>query len=151
MERVRYRTQSHSRTNGISWKKILEVAFWGTLIWGIIRMVFAYFHFTPYGVETFSRPIYGIIGENSYWGIAVGFGVLFGCAAATTALYALLLSHRQIWWLGAGYGIALMVLFGLFFRMQNWRLDTVSTEAAWFLSIGLFIGMSMTAERNDEE
>ena len=151
MERTRYQTRGHTQTRQISWKKILEVAFWGTLIWGMMRMVFAYFHFTPYGVEKFSRPLFGSIGEDSNWGIVVGLLILFGCMLAATAIYAFMLSTRKIWWLGVGYGIAFFVLFGLFFRMQHWKLDTFSTELAWFLSAGLFIGMSMTAERFDEE
>lgn len=151
MERTKQHTRRHTQMNRISWKKIMEVAFWGTLIWGIIRMAFAYFHFTPYGVEKFSRPIYGPIGEDSYWGIFVGSMILFGFTFAATTVYAFMLSERKIWWLGAGYGIAFFILFGLFFRMQNWDIDTLSTEVAWFMSIGLFIGMSMTAERLDEE
>ncbi|MGD8191563.1 YqhR family membrane protein [Brevibacillus ginsengisoli] len=145
------RQQTKRQTHPINQKKILEVAFWGTVIWGIIRMMFAYFSFTPYGVEKFSRPFYGPVGEDSYKGIFVGFLFLFVCVYLATAIFAFMLSERKNWSLGIVYGIALFLVFGLFFRMQHWKLDTFSTELAWFISIGVFIGMSMTAEQIDQE
>ncbi len=151
MEQTKQVQHENVRLKAISWKKIMEVAFWGTLIWGILRITFYFFNFTPYGIQAFSRPILGVVAENSYSGIGIGFGILFAFVIGATALFSYLFASRKIWWLGILYGLAFLFLFGLFFRMQNWKLDTLSTELAWFISFGLFIGMSITAERIDEE
>jgi hypothetical protein len=135
----------------VTWRKIIEVAFWGTVIWGLARMVAHFLGFTPYGVRSFSRPLLGMWGEESMMGIVCGAIVLFLLALGATAVYALWLSRIKLWWGGLIYGFGLMILFGLFFRMGRWEEGTLSTELAWFLSFGLFIGMTFVAERYETD
>ncbi|NGQ94731.1 hypothetical protein G3578_05980 [Brevibacillus sp. SYP-B805] len=135
----------------ITWRKILEVAFWGTVIWGTIRMTANYLGFTPYGVRSFSRPLLGMGGEGSAWGAVSGLAFLFLLAWGATALYAVWLSRIRLWWGGLIYGLVWLLVFGFFFRMANWEESTLSTELGWFLSFGLFIGMTFVAERAESE
>ncbi len=134
-----------------TWRKILEVAFWGTVIWGLLRMMACYLGFTPYGVRSFSRPLLGMWGEDNLLGVVTGAIVLFILALGATALYAFFLSRIKLWWGGLIYGLGLMLVFGFFFRIGRWEEGTISTELAWFLSLGLFIGMTFVAERTEEE
>jgi len=133
------------------WKRVIEVAVWGTVFWGLIRMVAHYLGFTPYGVRAFSRPIIGIDQEDTLNGVIIGSIVLFILVLAGTALYAFLFSRLKLWWGGLIYGAAWMLLFGFFFPMFKWKAGTLSTEIAWFLTLGLFIGMTFVAERTDRE
>lgn len=140
-----------SRTRPIKWRKIVEVTFWGVVFWGIFRMIFFFLNFTPYGVRAFSRPLLGASAEDSYTAIVLGLGLLFFYTLVGSVIYSIVLTRRKLWWLGVAYGLAFFVVFGFFFRMMEWSVDTLSTELAWFLSFGLFIGMSLTAERFSEE
>jgi len=149
------RTRHPKRERGVVAKRItlariLEVAFWGTVIWGVLRIVAHYFHFTPYGIGAFARPFLGTYGENSLPGIALGTMVLFIAALAATFVYALVFGKVRFWWIGILYGLGIMFAAGYFFRMGHWDRDTFSTEAAWYLSFGLFIGMTLVLERFDE-
>lgn len=139
------------RLKPIKWRKIIEVSFWGAIFWGLFRMVFFFLNFTPYGVRAFSRPLVGASAEDSYTAIVLGIGLLFFYTLIATVIYSILLSGRKIWWLGILYGLAFMVVFGFFFHFMEWTVNTLSTELAWFLSFGLFIGMTLTAERFSEE
>jgi hypothetical protein len=135
----------------IRFAKILEISFWGTVIWGILRLFAHFLHFTPYGIDSFARPLLGMNGENSPAGIALGTLVLFVVTAVATVVYALFFSRANIWWGGLIYGLAFLLIVGFFFQMGRWKEGTLSTEIAWFLSFGLFIGMSLFAERSDYE
>lgn len=142
--------QNRSQTrNRISISKFLEVAFWGTIFWGIMRMGLHFFHFTPYGLSTFARPFMGITGEKTFAGAAMGAVVLFVCSLLASFLYMLLFSRSRIWWNGLLYGVLLLLAVGFFFRIGKWEISTLSTEAAWFLSYGLFIGMTLSLEQAD--
>jgi hypothetical protein len=140
--------ENHRR---VVWRKIMEVAFWGTVIWGLLRMVAHFFGFTPDGVRSFSRPLLGLWGEGVFLGTAIGTVVLFLLTVGATAAYAFLFARSRLWWGGLVYGFVLMMVFGLFFRIGLWREGTLSTELAWFLSLGLFIGMTLVAEQTEEE
>lgn len=136
----------------IGFAKILEISFWGTVIWGILRIVAHFLHFTPYGIDSFARPLFlGMIRENTQTGFAFGILVLFAVTVVATAVYALFFSRAKIWWAGLVYGLAFLLIFGFFFKMGRWKEGTLSTEIAWFLSLGLFIGMSLFTERADQE
>ncbi|UFJ42935.1 YqhR family membrane protein [Brevibacillus humidisoli] len=128
----------------------MEVSVGVTIVWAILRMVATFFHFTPYGNYVFSRPFVGLPSEGTSTGAVIGLIVLFVISFAATLVYAILFARFKLWWGGVLYGAALFLLFGLLFEMWRWKGDTLSTELAWFLTYGLFIGLSLTAERFDE-
>lgn len=146
----RYVGRERSRTRATQWRKVFEVSFAGTLIWAFVRMVAVFFHFTPYGNHVFSRPLLGMGAEGTRVGVAVGVIALFLVTLVAAVLYLVLFARFRVSWAGALYGGALFLLFGSLFAMWRWNANTLSTELAWFVSYGQFIGMSLTAERQDE-
>ncbi|MBO8163160.1 MAG: hypothetical protein H0Z34_05460 [Brevibacillus sp.] len=130
--------------------KMLEVAVAATILWAFLRAISRFFHFTPYGNGVFSRPFMGMGEEGTRTGVVLGVIVLFVLILLATVLYGILFSRFQQWWGGVLYGGALFLLFGQFLQMWRWNANTLSTELAWFLSLGLFIGISLTAERYDQ-
>lgn len=134
----------------LSTNKILEVAFWGTVIWGTIRLTAHFLNLTPYGLGAYARPFMGVEGDNAFESIALGALVLFLESLLAAVLYAGLFHKTRIWWSGLLYGVMLLAVAGFFFRMQNWEIATIYTEGAWFLSYGLFIGMTLTLEQSDD-
>jgi hypothetical protein len=134
----------------MTFAKIVEVSFWGTVIWGLIRMVAHFLNFTPYGIDSYARPLMGIYGENSVAGIILGSLVLFMGTLVAAMIYSLLFANFRIWWGGVLYGLVFLLITGFFFRIGSWNQTTLSTEVAWFLSFGLFIGMTLMLERFDE-
>ncbi len=137
-------------TKRLTLSKMVEVAFWGTLIWGFLRMAAHFLNFTPYGIGAYARPLLGLYGENSPAGIILGTIVLFVVSIVGTAIYGLVLSNLRIWWGGILFGLGFLLVAGFFFRIGNWDQATLSTEVAWYLSFGLFIGMTLMLERFDE-
>ncbi|WP_134683154.1 YqhR family membrane protein [Brevibacillus migulae] len=134
-----------------AWRKIVEVGFWGTVMWGILRMIAHFLGFTPYSNRSFSRPLLGLWGEHNFLGTIVGIITVFLLATGAAAIYSLFVSRIRLWWGGLVYGFGMFLVFGFFFRMGNWQEGTISTELAWFLSFGLFIGMTILAEKTEEE
>lgn len=132
-----------------STSKVLEIAFWGTIIWSIIRLLAHFLNLTPYGLGAFARPLVGV-DENSIAGIGLGAVILFIEALVATFLFSMLFSRQRVWWSGLLFGLVMLMIAGLFFRMGNWDLDTLSSEGAWYLSFGLFVGMTLTLEQSDE-
>jgi hypothetical protein len=150
----RSRQQGHQQQQQLSrnpTKKILEVAFWGTIFWGIIRLAAHFLNLTPYGLGSFARPILAGIDENTAAAIGLGAGFLFIETLIVTALFSMLFGKVRIWWSGLVLGLVILGVAGFFFRIGNWEVDTLSTEAAWYFSYGLFIGMTLTLEESDEE
>ncbi|WP_126427581.1 YqhR family membrane protein [Brevibacillus marinus] len=138
------------RLRSRQWRKIAEVSLAGTLIWAFLRMVAAFFHFTPYANYVFSRPLVGMSAEGTRGGAILGLLVLFALSLVAAALYAALFARFRVWWAGILYGGALFLLFGSLFAMWRWNANTICTELAWFVSYGQFVGMTLTAERHDE-
>lgn len=132
-------------------KTILEFSICGTLIWSILRILMHFFQFTPYGLYVFARPFIGKARENSYAGLALGVVMLFLIIFVGCLVYSFVFGNLYNWWLGALYGIAFFYLFGYFFHMHRWGWGVWSTEFFWFMSIGMFIGMSIVAARFDIE
>lgn len=143
--------RQHIVIKPIGWKKIGEIAFWGAVLWGIARMIASFFSFTPYGVRAFSRAFVGMGAEDTLPGLLFGFLVLLVFTLIGTLLYSAVFSRVHVWWGGILYGLLWFILFGIFFKFANWTVNTLSTELTWFLSLGIFIGMSVTAERVDTE
>jgi len=147
-QQSRRRTRQQIRWNPA--RKILEVSIWGTIFWSIARLVFHFLHFTPFGLGTYARPLLLNPGDaKKLAGVTLGIVVLFVVTLIASVVYALVFSKSRIWWTGLLYGAVLLVLFGVSTGIQNWRFATLSTEAAWFLSYGLFIGMSLSLEHTD--
>ncbi|WP_103105394.1 YqhR family membrane protein [Brevibacillus reuszeri] len=132
-----------------STSKVLEIAFWGTIIWSIVRLLAHFLNLTPYGLGAFARPLVGV-DENSIAGIGLGAVILFIEALVATFLFSMLFSRQRVWWSGLLFGLVMLMIAGFFFRMGNWDFDTLSSEGAWYLSFGLFVGMTLTLEESDE-
>ncbi|CAJ1003002.1 MULTISPECIES: YqhR family membrane protein [Brevibacillus] len=130
--------------------KVGEVAFWGTVVWGLIRAAAHYLNFTPYGVEAFARPILGMVRANSWAGVGLGALMLLVETIVAVFLYSLVFGKIRLWWFGLLYGLILFAVAGYFFRIGNWNQATLSTELAWYLSFGLFAGMSISLEQSDK-
>lgn len=145
--------QNEVRQSGgpTSLKKWLELAWWGTVIWGVIRLAAHFLNLTPYGLGAFARPILDGVDENTAAAVGLGAMFLFVETLLATALFAVLFQRVRIWWSGLAYGVAMLAVAGFFFRIGNWEVSTLSTEAAWYLSFGLFVGMTLTLERSDDQ
>lgn len=151
MDAIRSKQSQHNEgVRRLTFSKMLEVSFWGAVTWGLLRMVAHYLHFTPYGVAAFGRPFHGMYGENSAAGTVVGTVVLFVVTVVATFLYAIFFTIKRTWWGGILYGFAFLLIVGFFFHIGSWDQATLSTEIAWFLSFGMFIGMTLVLERFDE-
>lgn len=139
------------KTKPVRVKTILQISLCGTLFWTILRVFMHYFQFTPYGAYVFARPLLGKAQEDSYAGLALGAVMLFLIIFVACLVYCFVLGNIYNWWLGALYGIAFFYLFGYLFHMRHWGWGVWSTEFFWFMSLGMFIGMSIVAERFDTE
>ncbi|GEC88798.1 YqhR family membrane protein [Brevibacillus brevis] len=149
-ERVSHTEEGRQGSKRISTSKILEVAFWGTIIWGLVRLMAHFLNMTPYGVGSFARPFISIEDENTFTSVCLGAIVLFVETAVASFVFSLLFSRIRAWWLGLVYGAVMLVIAGFFFHIANWEVATLSTEAAWYLTFGLFIGMTIILEQSDE-
>ncbi|MGZ0053071.1 YqhR family membrane protein [Brevibacillus gelatini] len=135
----------------VSAAKIVELAFWGTIIWGIVRLLAHFLNLTPYGLGAFARPLLTGYEEDSLTGISLGAIVLFVETVLASFLFSFLFGNMRAWWTGLLYGAVLLAIAGFFFRIGNWEIGTLSTEGAWYLSFGLFIGMTIVLEHSHEE
>lgn len=135
----------------ISFAQLIELSFWGTIIWGIFRLFGHFLRFTSYSVGSFARPFFGLSADHSVAGNVVGSILLFVGTLAASLLYSLFFSRVKLWWGGLVYGLIFLLIIGFFFRMGNWSQGTLSTEIVWFLSYGLFIGMTISLEQRDQE
>lgn len=145
-----HKEKGRQTSNRIASSKILEVAFWGTIIWGFIRVSGHFLNMTPYGLGAFARPFISIEDENTFMSICLGGIVLFVETMVASFVFALLFSRIRVWWLGLAYGAAMLVIAGFFFHIGNWEVSTLSTEGAWYVTFGLFIGMSLMLEQSDD-
>ncbi|GEB31601.1 MULTISPECIES: YqhR family membrane protein [Brevibacillus] len=145
------RERGTAERKAASVSKIVELAFWGTILWGVIRMLAHFLNLTPYGLGAFARPLLSGYEENSLMGNSLGAIVLFVETILASFLFSLLFGQMRAWWIGLLYGAILLAIAGFFFRIGNWEVGTLSTEGAWYLSYGLFIGMTLVLEQSDEE
>lgn len=141
--------KDQQKSSHMATAKVLEIAFWGTIIWGVLRVVAHFLNLTPYGLGAYARPLVGVE-ENSIAGIGLGGGILFIEVLVATFLFSVLFSRQRVWWSGLLFGLVMLMIAGFFFRMGNWDIDILSSEAAWYLSFGLFIGMTLTLEQSDD-
>jgi hypothetical protein len=151
MTKTREATENRSkqRSSRISATKLLEVAFWGTVFWGIGRLVLHFLHFTPYGLGTYAGLFLNKADAKTPAGTLLGVLTLFLATFLASLVYSLLLGRTRIWWSGLLFGAILFVVFGAFFGIENWKNATLATESTWFLSFGLFVGMTLSLEQSD--
>lgn len=149
-ERISHTEEGRQGSKRVSFSKILEVAFWGTIIWGLVRLMAHFLHMTPYGVGAFARPFIGIEDENTFTSVCLGGIVLFVETFVASFVFSLLFSRIRVWWLGLVYGAVMLGIAGFFFHIGNWEVATLSTEGAWYLTFGLFLGMTIMLEQSDE-
>ncbi|WP_256973679.1 hypothetical protein [Brevibacillus brevis] len=76
--------------------------------------------------------------------------MLFVETFVASFVFSLLFSRIRVWWLGLIYGAVMLGIAGFFFHIGNWEVATLSTEGAWYLTFGLFIGMTIMLEQSDE-
>ncbi|USG63662.1 YqhR family membrane protein [Brevibacillus ruminantium] len=150
-EREQVGVDSAGKAKAFPFVKMVEVAFWGTVFWGVIARSLAHLlNFTPYGLGAYARPMLGAVHEDSWPAIWLGALMLFFESLLAVFLYSVLFKRSRIWWSGLLYGLMLLVVAGFFFRMGNWDQSTLSTEIGWYLSYGLFVGMTVTLEQHDQ-
>ncbi|GAB1530983.1 MULTISPECIES: YqhR family membrane protein [Brevibacillus] len=148
--RISHTEEGRQGSKRVSFSKLLEVAFWGTIIWGLVRLMAHFLHMTPYGVGAFARPFISIEDENTFASVCLGGIVLFVEAVVASFVFSLLFSRIRAWWLGVVYGAVMLGIAGFFFHIGHWEVATLSTEGAWYLTFGLFIGMTIMLEQSDE-
>ncbi|MGK5508991.1 YqhR family membrane protein [Brevibacillus formosus] len=148
--RVSHTEEGRQGSKRISSSKILEVAFWGTIIWGLVRLMAHFLNMTPYGLGAFARPFISIEDENTFTSVCLGGIVLFAETVVVSFVFSLLFSRIRAWWMGPVYGAIMLVIAGFFFHIGNWEVATLSTEGAWYLTFGMFIGMTIILEQSDE-
>ncbi|MEJ8545453.1 YqhR family membrane protein [Brevibacillus borstelensis] len=144
------RADERGKAKALPFAKLVEIAFWGTIIWGIFRLAAHFLNFTPYGLGSYARPFLTEGDEESWPATVLGTIMLFFESLIGVFIYSVLFKRSRMWWSGLLYGLILLVVAGFFFRMGNWEVATLSTEAAWFLSLGMFVGMTITLEAYDE-
>src|SRR5690242_19098422 len=101
--RTKRNERQHKDVNALSYVKLVEIAFWGSVIWGIARIIASFFDFTPYGLRVFSRPLTGMAAEDTPGGIVVGVLLYFIMVIASTLIYYYLFSQFTAWWLALAY------------------------------------------------
>ncbi|MFE5322921.1 YqhR family membrane protein [Paenibacillus sp. NPDC056579] len=144
------------RTN--RWNFSLYIGFYAGVIWGAVKMLEHYLHFTSLPPGFLVEPFFLKSFLLSAQGYIVGwiFFILFSILAAL--LYVAMLPKAIGPWPGIAYGAAwwalIFLLVGPITGMMNWiaYLDwnTIITDCCLFLVWGLFIGYSISMEFNDE-
>jgi len=140
------------------WTFSLYIGFFAGLVWGAVKMLEHYLHFTSLPPGFLVEPLYRHSFLLSFQGYIVGwvYFILFSIVAAL--LYAVILAKAVGPWPGLAYGAVwwafLYLLIGPLTGMMNWitYLDwnTIITDACLFLVWGLFIGYSFAVEFNKE-
>ncbi|WP_282935757.1 YqhR family membrane protein [Paenibacillus sp. RC67] len=140
------------------WLFSLNIGFFAGLIWGAVKMLEHYLHFTslPPGflVESFYKRSF----LNSFQGYMVGWVTFIVFSILASLLYTALFSKSTGPWPGITYGavwwVLIFLLIGPVTGMMNWIAfldwNTIITEICLFIVWGLFIGYSISMEFNDE-
>ncbi|MCR8633971.1 YqhR family membrane protein [Paenibacillus radicis (ex Xue et al. 2023)] len=140
------------------WTFSLYIGFFAGLLWGAVKMVEHYFHFTSLPPGFLVEPFF----KNSFlltWkGYLLGWAVFILFSIVATLLYTIFLAKAVGPWVGIMYGLAIwgiiFLLVGPITGMMNWIAfldwNTILTEACLFMLWGLFIGYSIAFEFNDE-
>ncbi|UUZ79584.1 YqhR family membrane protein [Paenibacillus sp. P26] len=153
---VQSKGETVPRTN--RWDFAMYIGFFAGLIWGGIKIIEHYFHFTTLSPGFLIEPFFKHSFLSTWQGMLTGwlFFILFSIVASL--LYTVLLAKARGPWFGIGYGIfwwaMFFLLIGPITGMTHWLLymdlNTILTDACLFVLWGLFIGYSVSFEFNDE-
>lgn len=144
------------RTN--QWRFALYVGVAAGLLWGGLKLVEQYFHFTRLSPGFLIEPFFKHAYLSTWQGMAVGWLAFIVFSVIASLLYAAFLAKARGPWFGIGYGLLwwglIFLLLGPISGMTSWiaymELNTVITDACLFLLWGLFIGYSISFEFTDE-
>jgi len=146
----------HKRTG--KWSFALYIGFFAGLLWGGLKCIEYYFHFTSLTPGFLLEPFFlheFLISPAGFW---VGWGAFTLFSIIASLLYALLMAKTKGPWFGIGYGVVwwgvIFLLIGPITGMTKWiaymDLNTIVTDLCLFVLWGLFIGYSISFEFTDE-
>jgi len=140
------------------WLFSLNIGFFAGLIWGAVKMLEHYLHFTSLPPGFLVEHFYKRSFLNSFEGYMVGWVTFIVFSIFASLLYTAFFAKATGPWPGVAYGAVwwglIFLLIGPITGMMNWiaYLDwnTIITEVCLFIVWGLFIGYSLALEFNDE-
>jgi len=149
------RKRQNKKSN--KWSYALSIGFFAGLIWGAVKMIEHYLHFTSLPPGFLVEPFFKHSFLLTWRGYLLGWVVFIMFSIAAALVYTALLVKFAGPWIGIAYG---MVIWGVLFLlvgpvtgMMNWIIyldwNTILTEACLFMLWGLFIGYSIAFEFND--
>lgn len=140
------------------WTFAVFIGFFAGLLWGAVKVMEHYFHFTSLPPGFLVEPFFKKSFLLTWQGYLVGWAVFIIFSIAAALLYTLILAKAVGPWVGVGFGLAvwavIFLLIGPITGMMNWIAfmdwNTILTEACLFMLWGMFIGFSIAFEFNDE-
>lgn len=153
MDQQRY---DEPRTN--KRKFAIYIGFFAGFIWGGLKMIEHYFHFTSLSPGFLLEPFFLHSFLSAWPGYLLGWVAFTAMSIVAALLYGLLLAKAKGAWFGLAYGAAWWAVIylgvGPLSGMMPWinrmDLNTISTDACLFLMWGIFIGYSISFEFTDE-
>jgi uncharacterized membrane protein YagU involved in acid resistance len=146
------------KTNTNRWFFALYIGFYAGLIWGAVKIIENYFHFTTIVPGFLVEPFFKHEFLMSWQGVLTGWAFFIVFSVIAAFVYMIVLSKVKGPWMGILYGAAwwglLYLLIGPLAGMMYWvnKLDwnTIITDFCLFLLWGLFIGYTISLEFTDE-
>ncbi|MDF2720422.1 MAG: hypothetical protein K0Q59_97 [Paenibacillus sp.] len=140
------------------WSFGLQTGFFAGLIWGAVKALEAYLHFTEIPAQFMAKPFLAPSFVKSVAGFWMGWLVFIVFSIVASLLYALVLRKVRGPWTGLCYGAAWWVLIyllvgpstGMMKWINRYEWNTIITDVCLFLVWGLFIGFSIAFEFTDE-
>lgn len=150
--------QRHEQAKTNKWTFAFYIGLFAGLIWGGLKIIEHYFHFTSLSPGFLLEPFFLHSFLSSRPGYLLGWGAFIVMSVAAALLYALILAKARGSWFGLFYGgawwAAIFMFIGPVTGMMPWMirmdLNTILTDACLFLIWGLFIGYSISFEFTDE-
>ncbi|MCZ8516748.1 YqhR family membrane protein [Paenibacillus filicis] len=140
------------------WRFAVNVGFFAGLLWGGVKIVEHYFHFTTLSPGFLIEPFYLHSFLSTWQGMLAGWLAFIVFSIVSALIYSVLLAKARGPWCGIWYGLAwwavIFLILGPVTGTTKWiaymDLNTVLTDLCLFLLWGLFIGYSITFEFTDE-
>ncbi|MCS7461661.1 YqhR family membrane protein [Paenibacillus doosanensis] len=144
------------RTN--RWSFAVYIGLFAGLIWGAVKMLEHYLHFTSLPPGFLVEPFFKRSFLLSFQGYLLGWLIFILFSIFASLVYTLLLAKANGPWAGVAYGaiwwMLIFLLIGPVTGMMNWiaYLDwnTIITDFCLFIVWGLFIGYSISLEFTSE-
>jgi hypothetical protein len=153
---MKVQDQTIQHTN--MWMFALYIGFFAGFIWGGLKMIQNYFHFSTLPPGFLVEPFFKHTFLMSWQGFLLGwfFFILFSIIAAV--VYTVFLRKVKGPYMGMMYGLGWWVLIylligpwtGMNLPLGRIDINTLITDACLFLIWGLFIGYSISVEFTDE-